>query len=273
MTTLLEPAWLGKRQACDDLCEGHHDESCTVLAPASISALALVDPQLQLQLGEVAEHRIDLVCVDFPSVQLTTIDRAVLERSIAVLLAPGSLVESLRCALIHRLRQLQKHVIVVAPSGVAPSQILSEGASGVLPSTATPTAVAAALWSSHSQAEMQRRLAVDIRTLENQLTEGRIIGQAKSILAEHLQVPDDAALAHLRAHAQQHNWSTVEFAKTLVFVAELGRAQSPQASKPNRSKVRKRAGVTADAPLMPARQGASWVIMHGVGLPPWYPFW
>jgi len=189
MSTVLVAARPGKsRAAVADLRDGQPTYSSASIATARLPVLALVESELCSCLHALSAEGIELALEPFPSDQIATIDRTELERVSTVLLAPGSLDPSLRRALIARFRQLQKAVVVIAPTDAEACVILAEGATGVLCSSASTTIIAAALWSAAAQLRFQARLLGDIRALESQLTEGKIIGHAKSILAEQLQL-------------------------------------------------------------------------------------
>ncbi len=79
-------------------------------------------------------------------------------------------------------------------------------------------ALAMALWSTHFQACRRERLHSRVEALEQKLEQTKLIGQAKSILAAHLNVSEAAALSRLRAQARRTRRSMHELAKIVVEV-------------------------------------------------------
>jgi AmiR/NasT family two-component response regulator len=189
----------------------------------ALRALLISDKDVDFSRDQLSERGLDLIKVFFPG-QAAVIDRSVLNSAAVVVLSLDSFDPELRRQLINRLKQQHKPVVLLAPPEANACDLLGQGADGVIPSSSSVDALADALWSAYWQYESRAGLVSQVRSLEVQLAEMKIIGQAKSILTRKLQLSDDAALQHLRSEAESRSLSAVELARTLVYVAELGRS-------------------------------------------------
>jgi AmiR/NasT family two-component response regulator len=201
----------------------------------ALRALLIADKDVEYSRDQLSERGLDLIRVVFPA-QAAVVDRTVLNSAAVVVLSLDSFEPELRRQLVNRLKQQHKPVVLLAPPGTSASELLAQGADGVIPSSSSVDALADALWSAYWQFESRAGLVSQVRSLEVQLAEMKIIGQAKSILTRKLQLSDEAALQHLRSEAECRSLSAVELARTLVYVADLGRNIGDAQKARNKSK-------------------------------------
>jgi AmiR/NasT family two-component response regulator len=91
----------------------------------------------------------------------------------------------------------------------------------VVPAGCGGKALACALWSAHRQFELRRVLAQRVGELELTLQRRKRIEQAKSVLAEMMNVTEGEALRHLRREARNQRRSMHELAHVVIEARDL----------------------------------------------------